>query len=400
MRRLIIALALATAAVLPAPIPAQSTGIAIADGAPSEYTVQRGDTLWSISGKFLKDPWQWPELWRMNRDQVRNPHRIFPGDVIRFDRSTGAISLTPSNTVRLSPGVRVSDLQQEIPSIPAGAIAPFLRYPLVVESEAKLEYAPRILGTEDRRVIVGVGNLVYADGVAESEGVNWQVYRPGRVIRDPETNESLGYEAEFLGEARVRRFGAPATLEVTKAALEINKLDFLMPLKDQQFPAYVPRPPTKPVSARILSVQEGVTELARFAVVAINRGKRDGIEIGHVLATSRLGEKVSTYRGYSEFGIPMPSPDLTWKPNPVVPDSPASAVPPPVTTEKGEVLVGDDAGRKLRANKQGWFGSNEIKLPDERNGLIFVFRVFDKVSYALVMQSKRQISVGDAVNQP
>lgn len=374
--------------------------IALVDGAPSTYTVQRGDTLWSIASKFLKSPWQWPEVWRMNNEQVKNPHRIYPGDVIRLDRSgpTLAVDSSASGIIRLSPGVRSTPLSSEIPAIPANAIAPFLTQPLVVEVGDVYEQAPRVLGTEDQRVIVGTGNLIYVDGVAENEGLRWQAFRPGKAIKDPDTGETLGFDAVFLGEARVRKFGSPATLEVTKSVLELNRDDILLPIKEAPFPSYVPRPPDKPMKARILSVQDGVAELAKFSVVAINKGKRDGVEIGHVLATYRPGERAKNYKGWTEFGLALPLRDLEWKRVPVVPEVEVLSARPISPSAVTSGLT--EEGRKLRERRTSFVQEGVTQLPDERNGLVFVFRTFDKVSYGLVMQSTRQISVGDIALKP
>jgi LysM repeat protein len=367
-----------------------STPVQLVDNAPAEYVVQRGDTLWSIANKFLKNPWQWPEIWRFNKGDLRNPHKIYPGNIIRLDRFGPSLAVAGEGTLRLSPQIRSEGLAQEVPSIPVGAIAPFLTYPLVVETGAKLDDLPRVIGIEDRRVLGGAGLKTYVDGVAENEGINWQIYRPGKQIKDPETGEVLGFEANYLGEARVQKFGSPATLEITKSALEINRGDLLRPLRQTVLPSYIPRSPDKDIAARVLSVQEGVAEFGRFAVVAINKGVRDGVEIGHVLATSRVGDVVRADGGRTSgapaFGLNNPFSSEAKPAEGSAPDS--------------EGLTAE--GRALRQAKKsgGFLRGAEVQLPNERNGLIFVFRVFDKVSYALVMQSQRQVSVGDAATRP
>src|SRR5258708_15470353 len=219
--------------------------------APNEYTVVKGDTLWGISGRFLKDPWKWPQIWEMNRDQIKDPHWIYPGNVIRLDTSGASPRLTmggpggpggagvagvgPSggteaeaqaNVVALEPRVRVEPLQSAIPTIPGSAIGPFLTQPLIVEAGG-LDNAPTILATEESRVIIGAGDTAYADRIGTNTSVNWQVFREGRTLRDPETGEVLGVEAKYVGDARVRRFGNPSTLEITKAREEINRGDRL-----------------------------------------------------------------------------------------------------------------------------------------------------------------------------
>jgi hypothetical protein len=382
--------------------------------APNEYTVVKGDTLWGIAGRFLKDPWKWPQVWNMNRDQIKDPHWIYPGNVIRLDRSgdnpqlslsggAGAAVGTPggpsggteaqavSNVVVLDPRIRVETLQAAVPSIPGSVIGPFLSQPLIVEPGG-LDGAPTIVATEESRVIVGQGDLAYADRIGTNEGLNWQVFRVGSTLRDPDSGEVLGVEAKYVGDARVRRYGNPTTLEVTKARQEINRGDRLTPAREVSFPSYVPRAPDKPIKGTIMSVDGGVSELGQFQIITINRGGRDGIEVGHVLASYHKGAVVSA-SGQTR-GVIARGESGSWfkgwdwwnraetKPVPVVPDPPgmqSSAS----TTKAGARLEG-----------------STIRLPDERNGLIFVFRVFEKMSYAMVMKASKPIYVGDVVQTP
>jgi hypothetical protein len=359
--------------------------------APDSYTVVKGDTLWGISGKFLKDPYKWPQIWQMNQDQIKDPHRIYPGDVIRLDRAALALSLEGgaggaqaeaiANVVRLEPRVRVEPLQSAVPTIPGAVIGPFLSQPLVVE-ENGLQSAPAIVATAESRVIVGVGDTAYADRIGSSDSVNWQIFRPGQPVRDPESGEILGYEARYVGDARVRRFGHPTTLEITKARQEINRGDRLMPARETSFPAYVPRAPDKLISGAIVSVDGGVSELGQYQIVALNRGSRDGLQVGHVLASYHRGELVDTSGRTRGF---IGTKDSTWsfisRPVNVVPDPPSAPVP-------ADGRVGIAASGTI------------LKLPDERNGLVFVFRVFEKMSYAMVMSATRPIYVGDVVRTP
>ncbi len=431
MRKTIITLVVAVASLVPASIwadgmppsaakrtPATPAGgpesgnrVTMADlaaDAPNDYTVAKGDTLWGIAGRFLKDPWKWPQIWEMNRDQIKNPHWIYPGNVIHLDRSGASPRLTlgdgsgpsggteaeaTSNVVKLEPRVRVETLETAVPSIPGSAIGPFLSQPLVIE-ENGLDGAPTILATEESRVIVGQGDLAYADRIGDNEGVNWQVFRPGAVLRDPDTGEVLGREAKYLGDARVRRFGNPTTLEVTKARQEINRGDRLTPARETSFPSYIPRAPDKPIKGLIMSVDGGVSELGQFQIITINRGSRDGIEVGHVLASYHRGQIV-TARGAQDLESPKwfsgwssgswSWPSWNWnnetKAMPVVP--PPSGAPAADGQRAGAPLAG-----------------RELRLPDERNGLIFVFRVFEKMSYAMVLKATRPIYVGDVVQTP
>ncbi len=416
MRNVIIALVVAGAGLVPAAVWANGDGMPpdakreraqdqpkrdaskvtmadLAADAPDAYTVVKGDTLWGIAGRFLKDPWKWPQIWQMNRDQIKDPHWIYPGDVIRLDRSgaSPSLSLLPGgaggasggtaadaagNVLRVQPRIRVEPLTTAVPSIPGNAIGPFLTHPLVVEADG-LAQAPTVLATEESRVVVGAGNTAYVDRIGERDGINWQVFRAGEALRDPETNEVLGYEAKYVGDARVKRFGNPTTIEVTKARQEINRGDRLAPARESSFPSYVPRAPDKPIKGSIMSVDGGVAEFGQFSVISINRGSRDGVEVGHVLATYRRGEIVS------------PS------------GRPVSAL----TTDfwgnlKRWWYTADAEKASAETTEGGMLSGSALKLPDERNGLVFVFRVFEKMSYAMVMKSNRPIYLGDIVQTP
>ena len=339
--------------------------IQLAADAPASYAVVKGDTLWDISGRFLKEPWRWPEIWNMNREQIKNPHWIYPGDVIKlsFDAngnpslslaSAGALS---DDYVRLQPRVRVDSLAQAIPSIPSKVIAPFLSLPLVVE-EGALSNAPRIIATEDDRVVIGAGNIAYALGLQQSAGSKWQIYRPGKALTNG-AGEVLGFEANYLGEAKVVRFGESSTIEILRSTQEINRGDRLTPAADTAVPSYSPHSPSKNVSGAVISVLNGVNTGAQYSVVAIDLGKHDGMEVGHVLATLRKGATVITS------------------------DPLGQATQPPSPTPDEAIQSG-----------------STVKLPDERNGLVFVFRVFEKVSYALVMSTRRPLELGDLVQTP
>ncbi|APV49138.1 hypothetical protein BWI17_05260 [Betaproteobacteria bacterium GR16-43] len=380
--------------------PSKVTSADLAANAPDSYTVAKGDTLWSISGRFLKDPWKWPQVWQMNRDQIKNPHWIYPGDVIRLDRSGGNPTLAlerggsgagysgPSggtaadaagNMQVIQPRIRVEPLSTAVPSIPGTAIGPFLTQPLIIESDGFAQ-APTILATEESRVVVGAGNTVYVDRIGERDGIAWQFFRKGEPLYDPETREILGYEAKYIGDGRVKRFGNPTTLEITKASQEINRGDKLAPARETAFPSYVPRAPDKPIKGVIMSVDGGVAELGQYAVITINRGSRDGIEVGHVLATYKRGDLVDdTGRPFelrTGYGSDWWASVRTWYRESIA-DKNAEA------PAEGQSLQGQ-----------------AIKLPDERNGLIFVFRVFEKMSYAIVMRASKPIYLGDVVQTP
>ena len=340
MIRIISALLLSL--VTSAALAQESKPLELADNAPDSHVVTPGDTLWDISGKFLKSPWRWPELWRMNQDQVKNPHRIYPGQVLVLDRSGATPRLRLTQAVKLEPKVHVEKDHTVIPSIPQNVIEPFLSRPLVVD-EPGMKDAPRIVATQEDRVVLGPGNVAY---VANLDGKRdlWQVYRPAKPLVDPETKETLGYEAYYLGTARKVRDGEPATVEIVSAKEEIARGDRLAPAARAEIVSYVPHAPNAQVDARIVAVYGGVKEAGRNAIVTLNRGTRDGLEVGHVLALYRRGAE-TTYR--------------------------------------------DDGDEK-----------KTVKLPDERYGLVFVFRTFERVSYALVMNVTRPVAVADIVRTP
>ena len=393
MRKLIIAFVLASASLVPGLAFSQAAAQATASmsdlqaDAPSEYTVQKGDTLWGISGRFLKEPWKWPQIWQMNREQIKNPHLIYPGDVIRLDKSGGVPKLSvqsgaadaQGNVVRLQPRTRVEPLSTAIPTIPGNVISPFLTQPLIFEAGA-MDALPRIVATEEERVVIGVGNLAYAEGLNQADGNNWQIFRPGDALSDPETGEFLGHEAIHVGDARVKRFGPLSTIEITRARQEINQDDRLTPVREASMPSYVPRAPGKAIKGAIIAVRGGVMDFAQYSIVTINRGSRDGLEVGHVLATMRKGGTVYETRS----GRPPLIDDLVGlrglkiTPNPVFPDA-AVAGAAPATTE---------------STFRG------VALPDERSGIVFIFRTFEKVSYGIILKSVKPISIGDVVQTP
>lgn len=363
--------------------------LTLAENAPNSYTVVKGDTLWGISGRFLKEPWRWPEIWNMNREQIKDPHWIYPGDVIhltydasgrpQLSLSSGGGTIAGQDagnvvggTIKLNPQVRVDRQAMAIPSIPSKDIGPFLSLPLVIEA-GTLDKSPKIVAAEESRVIIGAGNTAYAVGITPAQGTKWQIYRPGRKLTDPVTRELLGYEAIYLGEAKVTRFGESSTLEILRSTQEINRGDRLTPTVESTLPSYSPHAPDKQLKGAVVSILDGMSDAGQYAVVAVNLGRRDGVEIGHVLATLQKGEIVSTLDrpDSSESGFRWSS---LWS----------------SSADKDGKEDGEDTGKV----------ASRVKLPDERNGLVFIFRVFDRVSYALVMSSRRSLKVGDVIQTP
>jgi hypothetical protein len=405
MRKAIISLILLMTPLAPA---LAADASALQEGAPDQYIVVPGDTLWGISGRFLKDPWKWPELWRMNQEQLRNPHRIYPGDVIVLDRSgaelqlrllrsgepgavaaaaaapaaAGAPPVAARDTVKLSPRVRAVPLADKaIPAIPPSAIEPFLSQPLVVGQD-ELDSAPFVLANQENRVAIGAGNVAYAEGLGYDKGDLWQVFRRGDALIDPETNEILGYQATYLGEARVIRRGEPATIEITKSAQEIYAGDRMLPAaKENPTFSYVPRAPWKPVRGRIMSTYASLGETGPLGIVALSKGSKDGLEVGHVLAihrsqsTLRYGTRMAPL--YGEQGLSVDDSPRPYYSEEITPrDAPLY--------QRGRRITEEDAA----------------KLPDERFGLVMVFRTFDRAAFGLVMQASRPVAVNDLVTNP
>ena len=334
----------------------------VKDTAPDRYVVQRGDTLWSIATKFLNDQWRWPEIWRMNQEQIRNPHNIFPGDVLVLDRSVSPPQLRIAEAgagagpglgvaggEKLLPRIYTQPLSAEaIPAISPRSIEPFLTQPLIIE-EGGLDRAPRIIATEENRVNVGAGNVAYVSGFGDTDEPVWQIYRAGRPLVDPDNRRTLGLEAVFLGTAKVTRSGEPATVQIVNSKKEISAGDRLIPAPPPTIPQYVPHAPSSPVSGRIIGLYDSLATSVggRDSIISVNRGRRDGLEVGHVLAVYR------------------------------------------------NVVIYDQRDYLKSRDR-----SPVIQLPPERYGLAFVFRTFESISYALVMESSRPVQGGDIVQNP
>jgi hypothetical protein len=351
----------------------------LAADAPDNYTIKPGDTLWAISGMFLKSPWRWPELWGMNLNDIRNPHRIYPGQRLLLERKNGRATLRtgtssgaaadapPTDTVRVSPRTRYEALDSgALPAIKAQLIEPFLAEPVIVD-ELGLQNAPRIVAALDGRVLITRGDRAYARGQDGSPMVDapgrqqeFRIFRSATPLKDPGTGEVLGYEAQYVGKAVLVRSEStltstdkngkevtemvPATIDILAAKEEMRVGDRLLPEPARELLSYVPRAPSGAVDGRIVSVYgSAVVNAAQNQVVVINKGSRDGMERGTVLAIQKFGERL------------VDKTDAT-KPT--------------------------------------------IKLPDERNGLLMVFRTFERLSYALVLDITDGVKVGDKLINP
>jgi len=337
--------------------------IKLAPAVPDRYVVQKGDTLWGIAARFLKDPWRWPDIWRLNREQIKNPHWIYPGDVVVLERGAGGQPQLrlERDTVRVSPTIRATPLDvQAIPSIPPGDIEPYLSRPLFTGPEG-LVGAAKIVAGRDQRVVRGVGDVVYAVGIDPKAGDLWEIYRPGRrIVAFENPKLVLGYEQRLLGAAKVERFGDVSTLRITAAREEIIVDDLLVPTPREQIVNYVPHAPDHEVAGRIIALDRDGVEAGRGWLVTIDRGAANGIDVGTVLAISRGGATILD---------PRPSPD---------PD---------------QIVIYLDQTKAIQPDRF-------LNLPEERTGLLFVFRVFDNVSYAILLNTTDPVNVGDSVRNP
>ncbi len=344
---------------------------------PDQYTVVKSDTLWDISGKFLTQPWQWPELWSHN-SQIKNPHLIYPGDTIYFSMIDGKPQLSlsrselaqpqtqaaPNSTCvlreedykhgrkdfavseqgKLLPCIRETNLKQAIRLIPTETIASYLSSPKVV-GENELNTAPYVVSIAGEHIVAGTGDRVYVRSITEPKNLSYTIYRPGKPYISPENGEVLGYEAQYIADASLQQPGDPATLAITKAASEIRTGDRIMPNADEDIALnYFPRPPEQGINGSIISVLGGVSQIGRHNVVVIDKGTADGLRVGHELNIYKSGKVVK------------------------------------------------DAYSPVK--------NATVNLPDEVAGTLMIFRPFERVSYALVMKATQALHVLDKVRTP
>jgi len=367
MKKFSIATRLVALAALSAPLAAMaaaetgSSRCQFLPNAPDQHKVVRGDTLWDISGKFLQNPWCWPTVWGMNKEEIRNPHWIYPGQIVYFDRAAGRLRLgspageggsnvatDPSGlpTVKMSPQNRMQPVRnsEAITTIPSGVIEPFLSQPLIVQ-EDELKAAPHIMATQEGRVYLSKGDKAYVRGDLKG-GTSFQVFRPARPLRDPETRKVIGHESAYLGTVKLEREASAAgevhTFVVVNSREDIGEGDRLLPVPPTPILNYVPHAPDSKVDARVVSIYGGVTHAGQNQIIAINRGKADGLDLGSVLQLYRAGR-----------------------------------------------MAKDRTGDR-----------NTVALPDEKYGTVFIFRLFDNIAYGLVMQVTDAVRTGDAARSP
>jgi len=330
----------------------RTSGDVLKMGHPDEYVVKKGDTLWDISGTFLSKPWLWPEIWEIN-PQIENPHWIYPGDLIRLvyhdgeprlrlERTTKLTDRDTSGAIRLSPQIRSQSIADAITTIPLDEINPFLSRSRIV-NPGDLEAAAYILQGSQQHLIVGEGDTVYARGNFADGLAAYGVYRKAEALIDPKTHELLGVHAQGVGNVTVSAVANDvATLLVDRSYEEIRPGDRLLPADDQAITAiFEPSAPDADIDGVIMAVEKGVTNIGKLDVVFLNRGEREGLQVGNVLAIYKTGE--------------------------IVADS-----------VKG----------------------GKVALPDERAGLLMVFRTFEKMSFALILETDRALAVGDKVRNP
>jgi hypothetical protein len=313
----------------------------LANDAPDEYVVQVGDTLWDIAATFLKDPWYWPEIWYIN-PQVENPHLIYPGDVLALVYIDGAPRVTNvrASSVRLSPQARVTPLTEAITSIPYEAVAAFLSTGVILE-KGEVDRLPYMVATKGDHLIAAAGNTVYVRGDVSGPGSRYNLVHIGDKLVDPESNDVLGFHGQLIGEGTVRRSGDPATFALTSSKQEAKQGDRLVPTEVDIPLNFFPQAPSSNIEGQIMAVVGGVTQIGQYQVVVINRGTNHGMSTGDVLTVFQKGVKV---RDHVEGG--------------------------------------------------------SVKLPDEEAGTVMVFKVYDRISYGLVMEAVTAIHVEDFVRNP
>jgi hypothetical protein len=302
-----------TAAPTPTPEPVALTRaeppVTIRESAPLQYVVQPGDTLWGVASRFLARPWQWPEVWFVN-DQVANPHLIYPGDVLSLRMIDGRQRVVREaapelSVVRLGPQVREGALDAAISAIPLGAIQDFLRHPRMVAAE-EIDGAPYLLAFGDNQLVAGAGSPAYVKNLPEDAAERWAVVRPEQVIRDPDSDEVLGYAALPVGDYALSEYHAEAALgTLSRSVMEARAGDRLVPVDNLQFdPRFVPRPPANPIDGAIVWIAEERLQATQYQVVAINRGAAHGLVNGHLLTIRQKGRVVDDPHGRGSVQLP------------------------------------------------------------------------------------------------
>ena len=342
--------AVAIAIAVPAGVASGQQGIdrsviPVAPDAPQTYVVQPGDTLWDISSRFLTDPWYWPEIWHVN-PQVANPHLIYPGDTLALTWVDGQprVTVASGGPTRRSPRVRENPLSEAIRAIPYERIAAFMSRPGVL-TEDQIKGAPYVAHGRDHRLASSVGNDIYVRRLSSVPvGSRYSIYHVGDQLKDPDDGDVLGFQGLFTGEADLKRHGDPSTMLVVDSTRETLEGDILLPVVTDSRLDFIPRAPKSKVEGSVMSVIDDRTVVAQFDIVIVNRGTRHGLAPGNVLTLFEAGEEVR---------------DVT--PNAV---------------------------------------SGKLQTPNERTGVFIIFKAYDRMSYGLILESDREVHVGDAFRSP
>jgi LysM repeat protein len=343
---------------------AQSSAVPVDSGpilnpnAPKDYVVKRGDTLWGIASTFLRDPWLWPEVWYIN-PQVANPHLIYPGDKLQLAYGRDGkpiIRLEQGGAARLDPRLRSSPLDGAVPTIPYSAISAFLSRPSVLTKE-QIREAPHVVAFRDEHNAAGTGNEVYIADLNATPNSRFSVVHVGDELRDPDDNKVVGYQGIYTATALVSQPGSPTKALLIDTSRETLRGDKVL-AADLEVPLnFMLRAPRNDVHGQIISVIDGTQDIGQYQIVVINRGKRHGIDAGHVLAVDSAGKVVHD-------------------------------------------VYGKQPGFARYLGGVGTSFSPKVKLPDERVGTLLIFKSFDRISYALVVGAANIIRVHDVVHNP
>jgi LysM domain-containing protein len=368
---------------------------------PDTYTVVKGDTLWDISARFLEQPWRWSEIWGVN-PQIENPHLIYPGDVVSLSYqdgqpvlnvnrgSSGTGQVASGRNVKLSPAIRSLDNAEAIPVIPIDAIQQFLERPIVLD-ENEMDQWPYVVSSYDEHLIATTGNTIYVRGIADdSNAVQYSIYRKGPAYINPKKEgddeaEILGYEAIYVGDATLEKKGDPASAVVTIVDREVLVGDRLIPQSDEDVSTeFIPRSTDSEMEGNILSVVDGVSQIGQYQIVVLNLGEEQGLEAGNVLGIYQSGYVVQDKIGPNIQEVEEEKPERT---------ADLSGTAGKISDAFGEII--DAFTFDYITNKQAKV--EDIILPEEYVGVVMVFRTFNKVSYALVMETQGPVHVLDTV---
>lgn len=389
---------LALTALLAASFAAAADTVQLREDAPDRHVVVKGDTLWDISAKFLKSPWKWPQLWQNNKDRIKNPHWIYPGDVIVLVMTPQGPKLSVMETVKLYPTIRsepIPETKEAIPTIPYAAVKAFLDRPLVA-SVSELANAPVLVGSGNERTMLTRGDRVYATGL-QSDVKKWNIIRVGKALKDPDTGEEIAREVVYVGDANVTVPGDPATLEIAGVDREVQAGDRLIPAHNGNGTDFVLSEPKQQVEGKIISAFGGDQTAGRYSTLIIDRGQKDGLELGNVLAIEETGRVAGQDPNYSRFKSFSPKSGYldgdkergsnTWAGIDVACIKPGKQVTAGEPVETQDVFT-DDCRQDY------------VKLPDLTVGHLLIYRVFDHVAYGLVMDSANPIHLLDTVRNP